>query len=267
VEQKPSFFADDTSPGDASDTGEAANSEADLAKKLSNPVASLISVPFQSNFDFGGGTNNHAFRYTMNVQPVIPISLNDQFNLIVRVITPFIYQQEQFPGQQDNTGLGDTTPSFFLSPKKPIGGWIVGAGPVLLLPTATDTALGGEKWGIGPTIVVLQQKGPLTYGMLANHIWSFAGEDDRANVNRTFLQPFFAYNTKSGFGVTLQTESTYDWDAHQWTIPIGLFFSQVLKVGNQPIQISAGPRYYAEGPSGAPDWGFRIALTFLFPTK
>src|SRR5262249_25622055 len=154
-----------------------------LAKKLSNPVASLISVPFQNNFDFGGGTNNHAFRYTLNVQPVIPFSINDDFNLIFRFITPIVYQQEQFPGQQDNTGLGDMTLEPFLSPKKTIGGWIVGVGPVVLLPAATDTALGGGKWGIGPSMVVLQQKGPLTYGLLANHVWSFAGDDDRPSVN------------------------------------------------------------------------------------
>ena len=91
------------------------------------------------------------------------------------------------------------------------------------------------------------------------------GDDDRASINRTFLQPFFAYNTKSGFGVTIQTESTYDWAADQWTIPIGIFASQVMKLGGQPVQLSAGPRYYAEGPSGAPDWGFRFTLTFLFP--
>jgi hypothetical protein len=228
-------------------------------------VASLISVPFQSNFDFNGGPDHDKWRYTLNVQPVIPISISEDWNLIMRVIMPVIYQEALSSGMDSNFGLGDTTPSFFFSPKRPVHDWIVGAGPVFLLPTATDTALGSGKWGAGPTAVALQQRGPWTYGILANHIWSFAGDDDRPSVNSTFLQPFLAYNTKTGTGLTLQTESTYDWNTHQWTVTIGLFVSQVLKIGNQPISLNLGPRYYAEGPSGSPEWGVRFTVTLLFP--
>jgi hypothetical protein len=236
-----------------------------LANKLSNPISSLISVPFQSNFDFNQGPDNDKWKYTLNVQPVIPISISEDWNLITRVIVPVIYQEELFPGEDDNWGLGDTTPTFFFSPKAEWNGWIWGAGPVFLLPTATDTALGGGRWGAGPSFVALQQNSGFTYGALVNHIWSFAGDDDRPYVNTTFLQPFLAYNTKTGTGITLNTESTYNWRTDQWTVPIGLFASQVLKIGGQPISIQLGPRYYAEGPDGGPEWGLRLNITLLFP--
>jgi hypothetical protein len=183
-------------------TGEPASAE-DLAKKLSNPVSSLISVPFQSNFDFNAGQDNDKFKYTLNIQPVIPLSISADWNLIARVIQPVIYQEELFPGQANKFGLGDMNPQLFFSPKDPYHGWILGAGPVFLLPTATDNVLGTGKWAAGPTAVGLRQEGPWTYGLLANHLWSFAGEGGRPDVDQTFLQPFLAYNTKTAFGVTL----------------------------------------------------------------
>jgi hypothetical protein len=158
--------------------------EAELAKQLANPVASLISLPLQSNFDFGIGPDNDGFRYTLNVQPVIPISLTPEWNLISRTILPIIYQDEIFPGSGDQFGLGDTLQSLFLSPAKPgPGGLIWGVGPVFLLPTGTDELLGGEKWGAGPTAVVLTQLGHWTVGFLGNHVWSFAGDDGRSDVD------------------------------------------------------------------------------------
>jgi hypothetical protein len=260
-------LAQTPAPSTISDTAAAGGpvSAEELAKKLSNPVASLISVPFQSNFDFNTGQDNDQFKYTLNIQPVIPLSLGADWNLIARIIQPVIYQEELFPGQGNNFGLGDMNPQFFFSPKEPFHGWIWGAGPVFLLPTATDTALGTGKWAAGPTGVGLRQRGPWTYGLLANHLWSFAGTGDRPEVNQTFLQPFLAYNTKTGFGVTLQTESTYNWDAHQWTVPLGVFASQVLKLGGQPLSVQFGPRVYVDGPSGGPQWGLRFNIILLFP--
>jgi hypothetical protein len=238
---------------------------AELAKKLSNPVAALISVPFQNNFDFGAGPNGDGFQYKLNVQPVIPISLSEDWNLISRTIIPYVYQENIF-GTSSQSGLSDTVQSLFFSPKAPTsGGWIWGAGPVLLIPTATDDLLGTEKWGAGPTAVLLKQQKGWTYGVLANHIWSFAGESGRAEVNATFLQPFVSYTTKSSTTFTLNTESTYDWSNSQWTVPLNVMVSQLVRIGKQPGQFSLGARYYAEGPGGGPDWGLRFVVTFLFP--
>jgi hypothetical protein len=243
--------------------GGRASAEA-LARQLANPIASLISVPFQSNFDFNAGQDHDKLKYTLNIQPVIPLSISEEWNLITRIIQPVIYQDALFPGLGNTFGLGDMTPSFFFSPEEPFQGWIWGAGPVFLLPTATDNALGTGQWGAGPTAVGLRQRGPWTYGLLANHLWSFAGEGGRPDVNQTFLQPFLAYNTNTAFGVTLQTESSYNWEAHQWTVPLGLFASQVLKLGEQPLSVQFGPRVYIDGPSGGPEWGLRFNVVLLF---
>jgi len=238
---------------------------AELAKKLNNPVASLISVPLQNNFDFGAGSTGDGFQYKVNVQPVIPISLNEDWNVISRTILPIVYQENIF-GTSSQSGLADTVQSLFLSPKAPThGGWIWGVGPVFLLPTATDDLLGSEKWGAGPTAVLLKQEHGWTYGVLANHIWSFAGESSRADVNATFLQPFLAFTTKTYTTFTLNTESTYDWENSQWTVPLNVMVSQLVKIGGAPVQFSLGARCYAEKPSDGPDWGLRFVVTLLFP--
>lgn len=242
----------------------AAESEAELAKKLNNPVANLISVPLQSNWDFGIGPAN-AMRFTLNVQPVIPISVSENWNLILRTILPVIYTESPAANKADASGLGDTTQSFFLSPKAEVGGWILGGGPVLLYPSATENSLGGGKWGAGPTAVLLKQEDGWTYGMLTNHIWSFTGQGGKPDVNATFLQPFLAFTTKTYTTFTLNTESTYNWEKYEWTVPLNLMVAQLLKIGGHPIQFQLGGRYYAEKPNGGPEWGLRFAVTFLFP--
>jgi hypothetical protein len=241
--------------------------EEDLAKKLANPVASLISVPIQANYDENFGPNEKGAVWRTNIQPVIPFTLNDDWNLISRTIFPIVDQHDvPMQGFHEN-GIGDTVQSLFFSPKEPTSnGAIWGVGPVFLLPTASDDALGTEKWGIGPTAVALKQDGPWTYGALANHIESFAGESGRPYVSSTLLQPFVSYitKTKTTFGVNL--ESTYDWRASQWSVPINLTVNQLLKVGKLPIQIGVGTRYWAESSDNGPEgWGWRMQLTFLFP--
>ena len=250
---------------------------AELAKKLSNPVASLISVPIQNNWDFGIGSAN-AMRYTANIQPVIPFSLSEDWNLITRTIVPVIYAESPVKGGTDQSGLGDIVQSFWVSPKAPTdSGWIWGAGAVMLYPSGTD-GLSAHNWGAGPTALVLKQQNGWTYGVLANHLWSYAqtgghGSSDAgdasdgsdAGVNATFLQPFVSFTTKSFTTLGLNTESTYDWSHSQWTVPVNASVSQLIKVGKLPVQLSLGVKYYAERPIGGPDWGLRFAVTFLFP--
>jgi hypothetical protein len=241
-----------------------AESDDELAKAALNPIAALISVPLQNNWDFGIGPAD-ARRYTLNVQPVIPFTLNSELNLITRTIIPYIHAESPVMNGDDKSGLGDIVQSFFFSPKKPVGGWIVGAGPVFLYPSASDDALGSKKWGAGPTAVLLKQDSGFTYGLLFNHLWSFAGDDERANVSATFLQPFFSYTTKKFTTFGLNTESTYDWQNSQWTVPINATVTQMLKIGGQPLTLQLGYRYYAEKPQDGPDWGLRFTVTFLFP--
>ena len=139
-------------------------------------------------------------------------------------------------------------------------------GPVELLPTASDEALGGEKLGLGPTAVALKQVGPWTVGGLVNHIWSVAGEDGRADINATFLQPFVAYVTRTKTTFGLNVEASYDWFDNQWTVPVNGTVAQMLKIGPQILQLTLGARYWAESPEYGPeDWGLRAQVTFLFP--
>lgn len=238
-----------------------------LAKKLSNPVAALISVPLQLNYDSDIGPVDGGERWLLNVQPVVPIELNADWNMISRTIVPIVAQDDVFPAAGSQTGIGDIVQSAFFSPKEPTsGGWIWGAGPVLLLPTGSDDLLTADKWGAGPTGVVLRQEGPWTYGGLANHIWSFAGDDARPEVNATFLQPFVSYTTKSAWTFAVNTESTYDWSDEQWSAPLNATASKVFKIGSQLVSVGGGLRYWAESPDeGAEGLGFRISFTLLFP--
>jgi len=242
-------------------------SAADLAKKLSNPVAALISVPFQLNSDGDIGPAERGERRVLNVQPVVPIGLNEDWNLISRTILPLVSQKDIAPGAGSQSGIGDIVQSAFFSPKQPTaGGWIWGAGPVLMLPTGSDDLLSAGKWGAGPTAVVLKQDSGWTYGALANHIWSFAGSSDRADISATFLQPFLSFTTPKATTYGLNTESTYDWKNRTWSVPLNLSVSQVTRVGGQLMSLGGGVRYWATAPdSGAHGWGFRLVATFLFP--
>ncbi|MCB1229727.1 MAG: transporter [Verrucomicrobiae bacterium] len=233
---------------------------ADLAQELTNPVADLISVPIQTNFDFNFGPADDGQRVQTNIQPVIPFSLNKDWNLITRTITPVIHQEDLFPGAGSQFGLGDINQTFFLSPKQPTANVVTwGAGPVFLFPTATDPLLGGEKWAAGPSVVVLRLQDAWTYGILANHIWSYAGESTRADINNTFLQPFVAYTTPDAWTYSLQSEASYNWTAEQWSIPINGSISKLVKIGKLPVSLQAGLGYWAESPVTGPE-GFRFRL-------
>jgi hypothetical protein len=238
-----------------------------LAKKLANPVAALISVPFQLNYDTNIGPDDDGDRWTLNIQPVIPFSLSDDWNLISRTILPVVSQDNIFSGAGSQTGIGDIVQSIFFSPKEPTNsGWIWGAGPILLFPSGSDDLLTTDKWGAGPTAVALKQHGPWTYGGLVNHIWSYAGEKDRSDINATFLQPFVTYTTKSGVSITAFTESTYNWDSEEWAVPLVMMVTKVTKIGGQMFSFGGGVRYWAESSDGGPEgWAGRLVFTLMFP--
>lgn len=246
----------------------------ELAKKLSNPIASLISLPFQSNYDWGLGPNGNGTQYKLNIQPVIPISLNSDWNVISRTIVPVIIQNKVLPtmpnGDTDQAGIGDTVQSLFFSPKSPTsGGLIWGAGPVFYVPTATDRLIGAQQWGAGPTVVILKQMHGWTVGALANHIWSVAGNNNRDKISSTFLQPFVSYSTRKATTFGLNTESTYDWVHNQWTVPVNVTVGQIFppkKTGLPfPFQLTAGYRHYFVKAPGGPENGVRFVVTALFP--
>jgi hypothetical protein len=239
----------------------------DLAKKLSNPVADLISVPFQGNYNGDIGPLEDGDQVYMNFQPVIPITLNEDWNLISRTIVPVTWQDDIFPGAGTQFGLGNTTQSFFFSPSQPVNGFVWGVGPVFYVPTATDDLLGPDKWGAGPTAVALLQTGGWTFGMLANQIWSFAGDHNDTDVNATFLQPFIAYTTPDAWTFTLNTESTYNWENHEWSVPVNFVVSKLVRVGKLPVSFFGGVRYWADSPEdvGPEGWGARFGFTLLFP--
>jgi hypothetical protein len=244
---------------------EASDADA-LAKQLSNPVSSLISVPLQLNWDTGMGASGDGERWTLNAQPVIPMSISEHWTLISRTIVPLIAQSDVIDADSQS-GLGDITQSLFFSPKEPTAaGWVWGAGPAFLLPTATDDLLGAEQWAIGPTAVVLKQTpAGWTYGALVNHLWSVAGADGRADVNATLLQPFLAKVLGQGRTLTLNSETTYDWSAGHWNVPINCVYTKVTLLGKHRISWGGGARVYLESPDGGGDWGLRVVVTLLLP--
>lgn len=243
-------------------TAAAQADDMDLAKKVANPVADLISLPFQFNGDCCYGPERGA-RFTLNIQPVVPLPLADDWKLIVRTILPVVQQGQTAPRTGDTFGLGDTTQSFFFVPPSPE--IIVGFGPAFLWPTDTSPVLGSRKWGAGPTMVVIKQTAGWTFGLLTNHIWSYSGGGSPANVDATFLQPFLSYTYPDTTSVGLNSEATYDWTAQKWTAPINVTLSKIFKFGEQPVSLGITGRYYAITPPDGPRWGARFTANFLFP--
>ncbi len=245
-----------------------------IAKKMSNPVANLISVPFQGNWDSGGGPDGKGSKYTLNIQPVVPIHINDDWNIVSRTILPFITQTNITPRPPSvpadyttgQTGFGDTTQSFFLSPTK--GSIVWGLGPVILIPTSTSPGRGGARWSFGPTGIVLKQTGPWTVGVLANQLWSVGSNPHQGDVNAMYLQPFITYTTKKHTTYALNSETTCNWNLHgnQCAVPINLMATQLLRVDHQLLQVGLGGRYYVSRPDGTAQWGIRAQLIFIFPT-
>jgi hypothetical protein len=243
----------------------AEESASELAKKTQNPVADLISVPLQNNFNFSAGPND-ATIYVLNVQPVIPLKLTEDWNLITRTIMPIINQPSLFPGDDSAFGLGDLNPTLFLSPAKP-GKLIWGVGPTFTLPTATDSRLGTSQWSMGPAAVALSMQGPWVFGALANQQWSFAGWGDQ-DVSAMLIQPFVNYNLPDGLYLVSAPIITANWEARSgdtWTVPVGGGVGKLFKLDKLPINTQLQAFYNVERPRLAADWQLRFQLQFLFP--
>lgn len=237
----------------------------ELAKDLANPIANLISVPVQNNLDYGIGTYNGS-RYTINVQPVIPIPISPKINLITRYILPVTFQRDVTGEGTKENGLSDLSASAFFSPSHSANGLTWGAGPIFLFPTGTHTFLSAKKWAMGPTALILKQSKGYTYGFLANQLWSFAGNKNRTDINQLFFQPFIAYNWKSGAGLSGNMELTQNWKANTTTAFLNIAVNGVTRLGKQTVSLGIGPRIPLAGPSGSmPDMGLRGVLTFIFP--
>jgi len=248
----------------------AADDATSLAKAAQNPVASMISLPLQFNMNFDTGPEDD-LQTVLNIQPVVPFSLGENWNLITRTIMPVISQPDFGVYSKRENGIGDIQFSTFLSPKAPSsGGWIWGAGPIVQLDSATDDRLGQGAWGLGPTAVALRIAGPWVYGALVNNVWSVSEDDDRGEVNQFLMQPFINYNFPSSPGryLTFSPIITADWEAdsgQEWLVPVGLGIGQVTRLGEQPVNLQGAFYYNVERPDGAPNYQVRLQFQFLFP--
>jgi len=232
---------------------------AEFAKKLANPVASLISLPFQNNSDFGIGSLEGT-RNTLNIQPVIPVQLSDKLNLINRIVLPVIRQSNITGPGEVQSGLADAVVSAFFSPAESKITW--GVGPAFLVPVGSDNFT-VDQFGMGPTAVLLKQRGGLTFGGLFNQIWAFSGGENE--FSQFFLQPFLVYNWPSGAGVGGNMEYTRNWTAETDVLWLNPTVSGVTSLGKQKLQLVVGPRFNLIAPDGTrANWGIRSVVIFIF---
>jgi hypothetical protein len=242
----------------------------DLAKAVQNPVADLISVPFQNNTTYNIGPYERAAD-SLNIQPVIPLHLSTKVLLITRTILPVVYQPDLMNTGGGSSGVGDLNPSFFFSPAKP-GKLIWGVGPAFVLPTATQRAVGSGKWSVGPTAVVLIQPAPWTVGLLASQVWSFAGPDDRSSVSVMTVQYFVNYNLPEAWYLSSSPILTFNWKApasEEWVVPVGGGIGKIFKVGKLPLN-GVAQGFYNFRPSDSQtigSWQIRLQIAFLFPAR
>jgi hypothetical protein len=261
IHASPSAASDETS-ADKSESQQAS----DLAKETQNPVANLISVPFQNNFNFNLGPN-HVTQYDLNIQPVIPISLSKDWNLITRTIMPIISQPSAGPGIPSAAGLGDINPTFFLSPAGGSKKIIWGVGPTFTFPTATQPILGNQEWTAGPAVVVLTMQGPWVVGLLANQQWSFAGWGNH-DVSAFLTQPFVNYNLPHGWYLSSSPIITANWEVggrDAWVVPLGGGVGKLQRFGKLPVNFQLQAFGNVVRPSFGPTWQLRFQIQFLFP--
>jgi hypothetical protein len=244
----------------------AEDESAALAKKLSNPISDLVSVPFQFNWEQKVGPRELS-RFILNVQPVVPFTLNADWNLILRVIMPFVGQPPLSVGGLPSFGVGDMTTSFFFSPATKEG-FTIGFGPVFVTPSGYEPTISTGKYSVGPTAVALRQTGPWTAGALWNQVWSFAGDPARTDVNQMFLQPFLSYQATHTVTLTVQSETTADWnaaDGQKWTVPVNVLIAKLSSFGTFPASYQVGYGVFPFHPDIGPSWKIRAVIVILLP--
>jgi hypothetical protein len=252
-------------PPDAS----GANDATELAKKLQNPIGDLYSVPFQNNTNFNVGPNKGT-QDILNIQPVIPIHINQDWNVITRTILPLVWNPSLQPAQSVPFGLAPTSFSAFLSPKNPDNGWVWGVGPIVQLPTITSKTLGSNVWGLGPAVVVVKLAGPIVTGVLVNNAFSLGGTSGRGGTRYSLftVNPFFNYNFGEGWYVGTDPIITANWEAsgnNAWTLPIGADIGRVIKIGGKlPVNLQIGAYYNALRPQFGSTWQLRTQVTLIF---
>ena len=241
----------------------------ELAKKLQNPIGDLYSFPFQGNTNFNTGTRGGT-QEILNVQPVIPIHINDDFTLITRTILPLVWQPSFEPAHTVPFGTAPTDFSALLSNANPIDHFVFGAGPIIQLPTASNNTLGSNVWGAGPEAVAVYIQGPWVAGLLVNNIWSLGGTTGRGGTqySKFLIEPFANYNFGGGWYVFSAPEFTANWPAagnHAWTVPFGGGGGKVVKLfGKLPVNFQLGAFYNAIRPSFTGAWSLRTQVTLIF---
>ncbi|MEY8099670.1 transporter [Falsihalocynthiibacter sp. S25ZX9] len=238
-----------------------AQDAADLAQELANPLAAIISVPFQLNMDDNIGADDAGSRTTLNLQPVIPFALDNGANIVTRTIIPYIWQDDVVPGTSQS-GVGDIlVNAWYTRTTEDNLTW--GVGPILKIPTFTDVS--SDTWAGGITGIALKQTGPWTLGVMANHIWDLES-NPTTPTNATFIQPFVTYSTESAWTFSLQSETTYDWEAESWAIPVNASVSKLAIIGGKPVNFQGGVGYWIESPTGGPEgWRFRLQAQLAIP--
>jgi len=247
-----------------------------LMQEARNPLADMISLPIQYETYFGIGPDDEE-AHVMTIQPVYPINLNDDWNITTRTLVPLLYVPEsveglnvlpQGIGGDTEFGLGDINFTAFFSAAKPKG-LIWGVGPSVNFPTATDKLLGSEKWSVGPSLVVLKQTGKWNFGVLYRHLWSFAGEDDRADVNQSLLQPWVVYSLNEEWYVLTESVITANWEEddsdQRFVVPVGGGIGRVFYIGEQAVDVSLSYYHNMERPDAGAEDVIRFSANFLWP--
>ncbi len=245
-----------------------AQESSEMAKQAQNPIANLISVPVENDFNPQTGVNKED-SYILQFKPVIPFRLSQNWTLITRTIVPIIQEPNLAAGVSGTSGLGDVNESLFLSPAK-AGPVIWGVGPIISFPTATENILGTKKLSVGPTVVVLRSQGHWLFGALANNLFSVAGPSARRDVNQMLAQPFVNYNLRHGWYLTSSPIITANWEAtrdQRWTVPVGGGLGKIVRFGRQPVNVYTQFFRNVVRPDGTTSWSARLQVQFLFPKK